>query len=106
MEYCISCEDGLLIEAEKFGPMCKKCFQKTKRKDPLLMGALAGRLVVLVPALCPHEEDCKFFQMPPRHWNIIVFDKNLEPVKIMGPYPTKVAKKKADLLRKRKFRRK
>lgn len=104
-EYCIACERQLLVEREKFGPVCPSCYQKTRRKDPLMQAAIQRRLVALVPALCPHDEGCKYDRMPPRYFNIIVFDEKLEPIKIEGPYPRRVAEQEVKRIQEKLNRR-
>jgi hypothetical protein len=71
-----------------------------------MQAALQRVLVALVPSLCPHEEDCKFFQMPPRYFNVIVFNSSLEPVKIEGPYPARIAKAEAKRIQEKINKRK
>jgi hypothetical protein len=106
-DYCFVCERELLLEREKFGPVCSDCHKKARRKDPLALAAAHGTLVVSVPALCPHHEmgDCRFFRTRPRFWNVMVLDRNLEPIRIFGPYRTGEAEREVDRLRT-KFERK
>ena len=105
-EFCISCECQLLTEPEKFGPMCKRCFQKTRRKDPLMQAAIRRMAVVLVPAICPHDDECKYDADPPRYFMILVLDENLEPRQFDGPYTERVAEREAKYIRERIERRK
>jgi len=105
-KFCIACETRILSEREEFGPICPGCYKKTRRKDPLMKAALQRRLVALVPSLCPHEESCKFDRMPPRYFNIIVFDEKLEAVKVEGPYPKRIAEQEARLIQEKINRRK
>jgi predicted RNA-binding Zn-ribbon protein involved in translation (DUF1610 family) len=101
-EFCISCERSLLTESEQFGPICPDCYKMTRqRKDPRMKSMPPRRLVTLVPSLCPHEEGCKFDRIPPRHFNIIVFDERLEPIKIEGPYPKRIAEQEAKLVQEK-----
>jgi hypothetical protein len=103
-EYCYSCESLLLTADEKHGPFCLGCFQKTKRKDPLMQAAIRQTLVAVVPIVCPHDDE--------RHhrcrtsFNVLVLDKKLEPVQVTGPYSLRAAEKLACRLRKRTDRRK
>jgi len=102
-EYCFGCESLLLTDAEKHGPFCRTCFQKTKRKDPLMQAAIRQTLVTVVPIVCPHEERghrCR------TKFNVLVLDKKLEPVEITGPYSLRVAERLAVRLRKGNDRRK
>lgn len=103
--FCFSCEKRINEESKQVGPFCFDCFKKTRRKDPLMKAAVQRRLVVLVPSLCPHEEGCKFDRMPPRYFNIIVFDERLEPIKIEGPYPKRVAEQEAKRIQEKIDRR-
>jgi hypothetical protein len=104
-KFCIACEDRILSHREEFGPICPNCYKKTRRKDPLMKAAIQRRLVALVPSLCPHEEGCKFDRMPPRYFNIIVFDERLEPIKVEGPYPKRVAEQEAKYIQEKIDRR-
>ncbi|MGI0148688.1 MAG: hypothetical protein ACREDF_04050 [Thermoplasmata archaeon] len=70
-----------------------------------MRAALQRRLVAIVPALCPHEEGCKYDRMPPRYFNIIVFDERLEPIKVDGPYPTRIAEQEAKRIQEKIDRR-
>lgn len=102
-EFCFGCESLLLRADEKHGPFCRGCFQKVKRKDPLTKAALQRELVAVVPMICPHEVErrhrCR------TRFNVMVLDKNLEPVEITGPYTQRDADKRADKIRKRMSRR-
>lgn len=104
--YCFSCETLLLTEEEKHGPFCRPCYQRTKRKDPLMKAAVARRVVAVVPVLCPHEGSphgkCRYSN--PTWFNVIVLDRDLEPTEITGPYTEKQAEKRAKSLRS-KFRK-
>lgn len=106
--YCFSCESLLLTEEEKHGPFCRGCFQKTKRRDPLMKAAVARRVVAVVPVLCPHDSrphgKCRYGSAKACWFNVIVLDRELEPTEITGPYSEKQAEKRAKSLRSR-FRR-
>lgn len=107
-EFCYSCERQLLTSDEKLGPICPDCFKKTKRKDPLMKAALRQSLVTVVPTVCPHEERhgrCRFQTSTPKHWNVLVLDKNLEPVRFVGPYSERGANREAKRLRRQIERR-
>lgn len=91
-EYCFGCEKLLLTEQEKHGPFCQGCFQKTKRKDPLMQAALKKTLVAVVPIVCPHDERKHYCRT---RFNVLVLDKKLEPVEITGPYSMRAAEKYA-----------
>lgn len=97
-EYCFGCESLLLTEQDKHGPFCLTCFQKTKRKDPLMQAAVRQALVAVVPVVCPHEErghNCR------TRFNVLVLDKRLEPVEITGPYSLSQAERHARRVRRR-----
>lgn len=101
--YCFSCEGLLLTEGERFGPFCKGCFQKTKRRDPLMRAAVNQTVVAVVPAICPHERAhgrCRFSGSTARWFNVIVLDKKLDPIEITGPYTAKAAEKRAARIRR------
>lgn len=97
--FCAACECRLLTEAESFGPVCKDCYRKTRRKDSFTKTTGQRRFVALIPTLCPHEEGCKYDRMPPRYFNILVFNEDLEPIKVEGPYSTWIAEKEVQRLR-------
>jgi hypothetical protein len=101
-EFCFSCEGLLLTPDEKLGPFCKLCFQKTKRRDPLMRAAIRSSAVVVVPLVCPHEErkhgNCRFKE--PRYFSVIVLDKQLEATKITGPYTERGAEREAKRVRR------
>jgi hypothetical protein len=100
--YCFSCECLLLVENEKLGPICRSCFQKTKRRDPLMRAAIKSAAVVVVPLVCPHDErkhgSCRFKE--PRYFSVIVLDKHLEATKITGPYTERGAEREAKRVRR------
>lgn len=100
--YCFSCECLLLVENEKFGPVCKNCFQRTKRRDPLMRAAIRSAAVVVVPLVCPHEEQkhgrCRFKE--PRYFSVIVLDKKLEATKVTAPYTERAAEREAKRIRR------
>lgn len=102
-EYCFGCESLLLTESEKHGPFCRSCFQKTKRKDPLMKAALQKTLVAVVPMVCPHEERRHYCRT---RFSVLVLDKKLDPVEITGPYSLRDAEKRAKRIRKQVDRRK
>jgi hypothetical protein len=102
-EFCYSCECQLLTADEKLGPFCKDCFKKTKRKDALMKAAIRQAVVAVVPTVCPHENRhgrCRFDVMTPRHFNVLVLDKNLEPIRFVGPYTQRGADREAKRLRR------
>jgi hypothetical protein len=101
-EYCFSCETMLLTESEKFGPLCRGCYQKTKRKDPLMQAALQKVLVAVVPSVCPHEERkhrCR------TRFNVMVLNRKLEPIEITGPYSEREANRRAKRIQSQIHRR-
>ena len=101
--YCFSCEGLLLTEQERLGPICKSCFQKTKRRDPLMRAAVHQTVVAVVPVLCPHEKPhgrCRFNVSTASRFNVIVLDKKLDPIEITGPYTEKAAEKRAARIRR------
>lgn len=104
--FCFSCESRLFKNEDKLGPICPNCFKKTKRRDPLLAAAIARAVVAIVPTVCPHDGrkhgKCKYGSPTACYFNVIVLDKNLEPVEITGPYTSRAAEKKAKSLRRRK----
>lgn len=101
-EFCFSCEKLLLIDSEKLGPVCSDCFRKTKRRDPLARAAARSAAVVVVPMVCPHEDQrhgpCRY--RDPRYFSVIVLDKNLEAKKITVPYTLRAAEKEAKRIRR------
>jgi hypothetical protein len=110
-DFCFSCEKLLLTEQEKHGPFCQGCYQKTKRRDPLMQAAIKQALVAVVPTLCPHDGDrrhgdCKYAKDTAGRFNVIVLDKKLEPIEIRGPYREREAMRRAKAIRKRIGRRK
>lgn len=109
-EYCFGCEGLLLTEQDKHGPFCLKCFQKTKRRDPLMQAAVREAVVAVVPTLCPHDGErshgrCKYSCDTAGRFSVIVLDKKLEPVEIRGPYSARAAERRAKAIRKRIDRR-
>ena len=98
-EFCSACESRLLTDFEKFGPICAHCYKKTRRRDPLMQAAVQRRLVTIVPVICPHDENCKFDRT--MHFNVIVFNANLLPIKIEGPFPKRVAEAEAREIQKK-----
>jgi hypothetical protein len=98
-EYCFGCEGLLLMEQDKHGPFCLSCFQKTKRKDPLMQAAVRQAVVAVVPMVCPHETEKKHFCRT--RFNVLVLDKKLEPVQITGPYTLRAAERAAKKVQRR-----
>jgi hypothetical protein len=100
--YCFSCECLLLVDSEKLGPICRNCFRKTKRRDPLMKAAIKSAAVVVVPMVCPHEEqkhgNCRFKE--PRYFSVIVLDKNLDPKQITAPFTARAAEREAKRIRR------
>lgn len=98
-EYCFGCEGLLLTEQDKHGPFCLSCFQKTKRKDPLMQAAVKQIVVAVVPIVCPHGDErshrCR------TRFNVLVLDKKLEPVQITGPYSLRAAERHAKHVQRR-----
>lgn len=101
--FCLSCESRLLTKWEHFGPICKSCYQKTRRKDPLMQGAIRKRLVTIVPAICPHDENCKYERK--LHFNVVVFNEKLDPIKIEGPFAERHAQLEAKRIQEKIDRR-
>lgn len=97
--FCFSCEVLLLTDEEKHGPFCKGCFQKTKRRDPLMRAAVKQTLVAVTPSVCPHCEE-RGHQCRTR-FNVLVLNKHLEPIEITGPYTRAAAEQRAKVLRSR-----
>jgi len=104
--YCFSCESRILSEGDNFGPVCKNCYKKTKRRDLLMSAAIARTVVAVVPTVCPHEDQkhgkCKFGMSTACYFNVLVLNRNLEPVEITGPYTAKAAERRAKSLRRKK----
>lgn len=100
--FCTACECRILYEKDDFGPICKSCFKKTKRRDPLMKAAIKSAAVVVVPMVCPHEErkhgHCRFKE--PRYFSVIVLDKNLDPKQITAPFTAKAAEREAKRIRR------
>lgn len=103
--FCFSCEKGLQSESDQFGPFCLHCFRKTKQREPHLHAKVRHHLVAVVPIVCPHADDrghrCKYCRASAAYFNVLVLDKNLEPVEITGPYTSKAADRMAKRIRRR-----
>jgi hypothetical protein len=106
----VSCEKLLLVETEKLGPVCFPCFRKTKRRDPLTKAAVARVAVIVVPQVCPHDEDpkhtrCRYSSNVPKFFNVITMNRKLEAVAIEGPFKEKQAESLAKSIRQKIDRR-
>lgn len=102
-EFCISCESLILGERDRFGPICPGCYKKTRRRDPLMRGAVQRRLVTIVPVMCPHDENCKYERT--MHFSVIVFNAKLDPIRVDGPFPKRVAEQEAKRIQEQIDRR-
>jgi len=98
-EYCFGCECLLLTPNEKLGPICRECFKKTKARDPLMRAAIKKSLVVVVPAVCPHESERRHSCRT--KFNVIVFNRKLEPIQITIHRTMRGADKEAKRVQRR-----
>lgn len=109
-EFCVGCEKELLLPKEKLSPFCFDCFRKAKRLDPLMKAAVARSAVIVVPQVCPHDDDnrhtrCRYSTNIPKFFNVITLNRKLEAVAIEGPFKTREAERFARQIRKKIERR-
>lgn len=107
--FCFSCEKRIESESGQFGPFCLGCFRKTKQRHSH-QHRPTGPTISIVPIVCPHADDrrhrCRYCRASATYFNVIVFDKNLDPVEVTGPYSARAAERAVKRIRRRRDREK
>jgi len=107
--FCFSCEKRIESDSDRFDPICLGCFRKTKQR-PSSTSKASGPVVSIIPMVCPHADDrghrCRYCRASAAYFNVIVFDKDLDPVEITGPYSARAAERAVKRIRRRRNKEK